>query len=34
VQVLAHKAKLDGYAVSGPNGLEIHIHLGLEEEGK
>jgi hypothetical protein len=35
VRVLAHKAKLNGYAVepeqvNGPSGFEIHIHVGGE----
>ncbi len=39
VRVLAHKAKLNGYAtepeqVSGPGGLHIQIHLGDECENE
>jgi hypothetical protein len=39
VRVLAHKAKLNGYAVepeqvNGPSGFAIHIHLGGEGESE
>jgi hypothetical protein len=39
VRVLAHKAKLNGYAiepeqVSGSGSLEIHLHLGGDDENE